>query len=89
MPRLNPRQISSLAKAVGNTKLSIGVREQKLKELEKLGFDEVEISQGGYKVVTTLDYKTQQKAMHLEELIASEAMNFAPKKPTRKTPKKK
>lgn len=32
-----------------------------MKELEKLGFDEVEISQGGYKVVTTLDYKTQQK----------------------------
>lgn len=31
-------------------------------ELEKLGFDEVEISQGGYKVVTTLDYKAQQKA---------------------------
>lgn len=32
-----------------------------MKELEKLGFDEVEISQGGYKVITTLDYKTQQK----------------------------
>lgn len=32
-----------------------------MKELEKLGFDEVEISQGGYKIVTTLDYKTQQK----------------------------
>lgn len=30
-----------------------------LKELEKLGFDETEISQGGYKVVTTLDYKSQ------------------------------
>lgn len=33
-----------------------------MKELEKLGFDEVEISQGGYKIVTTLDYKAQQKA---------------------------
>lgn len=33
-----------------------------MKELEKLGFDEVEISQGGYKIVTTLDYKSQQKA---------------------------
>lgn len=33
-----------------------------MKELEKLGFDEVEISQGGYKVITTLDYKTQKKA---------------------------
>lgn len=32
-----------------------------LKELEKLGFDEVEISQGGYRVITTLDYNTQQK----------------------------
>jgi len=32
-----------------------------MKELGKLGFDEVEISQGGYKVITTLDYKTQQK----------------------------
>ena len=31
-----------------------------MKELEKLGFDETEISQGGYKVVTTLDYKTQK-----------------------------
>lgn len=33
-----------------------------MKELEKLGFDEVEISQGGYKITTTLDFKTQQKA---------------------------
>lgn len=32
-----------------------------IKELEKLGFDETDISQGGYKIVTTLDYKTQQK----------------------------
>lgn len=32
-----------------------------MKELEKLGFDEVEISQGGYKVITTLDFKTQKK----------------------------
>lgn len=31
-----------------------------MKELEKLGFDETEITQGGYKVVTTLDYKTQK-----------------------------
>ena len=33
-----------------------------MKELEKLGFDETEISQGGYKVVTTLDYKAQKPA---------------------------
>lgn len=33
-----------------------------MKELQKLGFDEVDISQGGYKVITTLDYKAQQKA---------------------------
>lgn len=31
-----------------------------MKELERLGFDETEISQGGYKVVTTLDYKAQK-----------------------------
>ena len=31
-------------------------------ELEKLGFNDTDISQGGYKVVTTLDFKTQQKA---------------------------
>ena len=31
-------------------------------ELEKLGFDETDISQGGYKIVTTLDFKTQQAA---------------------------
>ncbi len=31
-----------------------------MKELERLGFDEVEISQGGYKIVTTLDYKAQK-----------------------------
>lgn len=31
-----------------------------MKELETLGFDETEISQGGYKVVTTLDYKAQK-----------------------------
>ena len=31
-------------------------------ELEKLGFDETDISQGGYKIVTTLDYKTQLAA---------------------------
>ena len=30
-----------------------------MNELEKLGFDETDISQGGYKIVTTLDYKTQ------------------------------
>ncbi len=33
-----------------------------MNELEKLGFDETEISQGGYKVVTTLDYKAQKAA---------------------------
>ena len=32
-----------------------------MRELEKLGFTEQEISQGGYKIVTTLDYKTQIK----------------------------
>ena len=30
-----------------------------LRELDELGFDENEISQGGYKIITTLDYKSQ------------------------------
>ena len=38
-----------------------------MKELEKLGFDETEISQGGYKITTTLDYKAQKAA---DEAIA-------------------
>lgn len=33
-----------------------------MKELEKLGFDEADISQGGYKITTTLDYKAQKAA---------------------------
>ena len=40
-----------------------------MRELEKLGFTEQEISQGGYKIVTTLDYKTQVKT---NEAIISE-----------------
>ncbi len=32
-----------------------------MKELEKLGFTEEDISTGGYKITTTLDYKTQIK----------------------------
>ena len=32
-----------------------------MKELAKMGFDETDISQGGYKIITTLDYKTQEK----------------------------
>ena len=31
-----------------------------MKELEKLGFDETEVINGGYKIVTTLDYKVQK-----------------------------
>lgn len=33
-----------------------------MKELDALGFDETEISQGGYKIVTTLNYKAQKAA---------------------------
>ncbi len=33
-----------------------------MKELDALGFDEKEISQGGYKITTTLDYATQRTA---------------------------
>ena len=31
-----------------------------MKELERLGFDETEVINGGYKIVTTLDYKVQK-----------------------------
>ena len=44
-----------------------------MKELEKLGFDESEISQGGYKVVTTLDYKAQKAA---DEAISKNLKNW-------------
>ncbi len=44
-----------------------------LKELESLGFDEAEISQGGYKVVTTLDYKAQKAA---DEAIRKNLINW-------------
>ena len=33
-----------------------------MKELEKLGFEETEVIHGGYKVITTLDAKAQEKA---------------------------
>lgn len=33
-----------------------------MNELEELGFDETEISQGGYKITTTLNYKAQKTA---------------------------
>lgn len=33
-----------------------------MKELDNIGFDETEISQGGYKIITTLDYKAQTAA---------------------------
>lgn len=33
-----------------------------MKELEKLGFEETEVIHGGYKVITTLDSKAQEKA---------------------------
>lgn len=35
-----------------------------MKELEELGFDETEISQGGYKIVTTLNYAAQKAAVN-------------------------
>ncbi len=44
-----------------------------MKELEKLGFDETEISQGGYKVVTTLNYKAQKAA---DEAISRNLINW-------------
>ena len=44
-----------------------------LKELESLGFEEAEISQGGYKVVTTLNYKAQKAA---DEAIRKNLINW-------------
>ena len=44
-----------------------------LKELEKLGYDETEISQGGYKVITTLDYEAQVTA---NEAILNRMKNY-------------
>ena len=44
-----------------------------IKELEKLGFSETEISQGGYKITTTLDYKAQKAA---DEAIAKNLKNW-------------
>ena len=49
-----------------------------LKELEKLGFDETDISQGGYKVVTTIDYKTQ---VAVNEAILKNMRNYGLTKP--------
>lgn len=40
-----------------------------MKELEKLGFHETEVIHGGYKVITTLDAKAQEKAN--ESIIAN------------------
>ena len=44
-----------------------------MKELEKMGFDETDISQGGYKIITTLDYKTQEK---LNDAILKNLRNY-------------
>ena len=42
-------------------------------ELEKMGFDETDISQGGYKIITTLDYKMQEK---LNSAILANMKNY-------------
>ncbi len=44
-----------------------------MKELEKMGFDETDISQGGYKIITTIDSKTQLK---LNEAILRNMKNY-------------
>lgn len=49
-----------------------------LKELEELGFNEEEISQGGYKITTTLDYEAQVAA---NEAIDKNMKLFGLKKP--------
>ncbi len=47
-------------------------------ELEKMGFDETDISQGGYKIVTTLDYQMQEK---LNSAILTNLKNYGLTKP--------
>ena len=47
-----------------------------LRELEALGYDETEISQGGYKITTTLDYNSQVAA---NEAIEKNLANFGKK----------
>lgn len=49
-----------------------------VKELETLGFDEEEITQGGYKITTTLDYEAQVAA---NEAIDKNMAAFGLKKP--------
>ena len=44
-----------------------------MKELAKMGFDETDITQGGYKIITTIDYKTQEK---LNEAIIKNMKNY-------------
>ena len=46
----------------GNTNIAPYFIDYVLRELEELGFDENEISQGGYKIITTLDSKAQEAA---------------------------
>ena len=47
-----------------------------LRELETLGYDETEISQGGYKITTTLDYNSQVAA---NDAIEKNLANFGKK----------
>lgn len=47
---------------LGRTNIAPYFIDYVLKELEELGFDENEISNGGYKIITTLDYKAQTAA---------------------------
>jgi len=49
-----------------------------MKELAKMGFDETDISQGGYKIITTIDSKTQEK---LNEVILKNMKNYGLTRP--------
>lgn len=46
-------------KQFGSTNIAPYFVDYVLKELERIGFDETEISQGGYKITTTLNYDAQ------------------------------
>ncbi len=49
----------SKKQGLNNTNIAPYFIDYVLRELDELGFDENEISRGGYKIITTLDYKSQ------------------------------
>ncbi len=59
---LNEKIVLRKNKGTSRTNVAPYFIDYVLKELEDLGFDETEVSQGGYKIITTLDYDAQVAA---------------------------